>query len=305
MNKPVMASVIIPCYNQASRLALTLESFRYQQLDADWRFEVVVVDDGSSDETPAVIEQYQRQLPLTGIWQANKGRAAARNAGLQASSGNVLLFTDADRPVSNTWIQDHLNLQFSRPLAIGVGEIREFYFSNLEARVPALREAMASNYQPMRRLSRPYSYWEFIRQSVDNQGKSLLNAPWTMTLIGNLSVSRSLVEAAGMFDEGFTGWGFEHFELGYRLHKVGASFWRVDGAVNYHLAHGRPASFYANQIRESLAHFLTLHSDRAVEALLPLLLGEISLGEYDLLAGGGATRLPEAVRALKYTAPFS
>jgi glycosyltransferase involved in cell wall biosynthesis/SAM-dependent methyltransferase len=85
-----LVSVIIPCYNQADYLAEAIESVFAQTFP---HVEIVVVDDGSQDGTAAVAARYPG---VHYIRQHNQGPSAARNAGLRASSGEYLVFLDAD-----------------------------------------------------------------------------------------------------------------------------------------------------------------------------------------------------------------
>ncbi|GCE14957.1 glycosyl transferase [Tengunoibacter tsumagoiensis] len=284
-------SVIIPTYNQASRLAMTLQSLCHQQVGADDLFEVIVIDDGSEDETPTVLRDFANLLPLKSCFQQRAGRAAARNAGIAMSSYPLILFTDADRPLENTWIRAHRTFHERQNRAVGIGDIQEFYFSHLEEKIPLLREEMKSNYTGLLRLSRPYRYWKLIKQTLDDTGCCQLGAPWAMCLIGNLSVRRELLEASAGFDQTFTGWGFEHFELGYRLYQQGASFWYVPQATNYHLAHARPDGFYREQMAYSFAQFVAKHPDAAAQNFIHFLQGEITLGDFDRIATAGVSQL--------------
>ena len=94
-------SVIIPVYNAESFLSAALNSvLRQDMLPA----EIIVIDDGSTDETTRVMEQYKHQI--TAIHQSNQGPAAARNVGLEVASGNMIAFLDAD----DLWPVYHLRL---------------------------------------------------------------------------------------------------------------------------------------------------------------------------------------------------
>lgn len=84
-----LVSVIIPCYNHAHYLPKAVESVVQQRYP---KKEIIVVDDGSSDDTASVCQQ----LPVTYVYQANAGLSAARNKGIQFSKGELLLFLDAD-----------------------------------------------------------------------------------------------------------------------------------------------------------------------------------------------------------------
>lgn len=85
-----LVSVIIPCYNQGHFLSEAIESALRQTHPS---IEIVVVDDGSTDDTSAIATSYKG---IRCVRQTNRGLAAARNRGVQESSGNCLVFLDAD-----------------------------------------------------------------------------------------------------------------------------------------------------------------------------------------------------------------
>lgn len=84
-----LVTVVIPCYNQASYLGEAIESVQAQTHRG---FEIVVVDDGSTDATAAVAGRHDVRL----LQQDNAGLSAARNAGLALAQGDYLVFLDAD-----------------------------------------------------------------------------------------------------------------------------------------------------------------------------------------------------------------
>ena len=87
-------AVVIPCYRQAHYLHEAIESVLAQTRPAN---EIIVVDDGSPDDTQRVVELYARSAPqVRCIRQANQGLSAARNAGLRMASADFIMFLDAD-----------------------------------------------------------------------------------------------------------------------------------------------------------------------------------------------------------------
>lgn len=101
MNEPLV-SIIVPCYRQANYLPGTLRSALAQTYSA---IEVIVVNDGSDDDTEAVAKQFGDRIVY--IWQQNAGLPAARNTGIHAASGKYLLFLDSDdllHPNAVAWL---------------------------------------------------------------------------------------------------------------------------------------------------------------------------------------------------------
>jgi glycosyltransferase involved in cell wall biosynthesis len=86
-----LISIIIPTYNHARFVTQAVDSALTQTLPA---IEVVVVDDGSTDETQGVLAKYKGQINY--IYQTNQGPSAARNTGIRAAHGDYLVFLDAD-----------------------------------------------------------------------------------------------------------------------------------------------------------------------------------------------------------------
>jgi len=98
----VSISVIIPCYNRAPLLTRALQSVVQQTRPA---VEIIVIDDGSTDDTRAMIS---RQFPEARyFYQDNRGVSAARNHGIRQATGQWLAFLDSD----DTWLPDKLARQ--------------------------------------------------------------------------------------------------------------------------------------------------------------------------------------------------
>src|SRR5208282_2909987 len=86
---PVSVSVIVPTWNGAGKIKHCLAALHSQNLDRP--FEIVVVDDGSTDDTVEVVAGYPRVRVIS---QPNAGPAAARNRGAREALGDIVVFTD-------------------------------------------------------------------------------------------------------------------------------------------------------------------------------------------------------------------
>jgi len=102
------ASICIPTRNRAELLRLTLESLDRQTISAD-RFEVIVGDDGSTDETVAMLGGLRPRYPLTWRRATGSGPGAARNAAAGAAGNDVLIFLDDDQLASPDLVAAHLD----------------------------------------------------------------------------------------------------------------------------------------------------------------------------------------------------
>jgi glycosyltransferase involved in cell wall biosynthesis len=107
-------SVVVPTYNGAKRISACIEAL-LKQHTINW-FEIIVVDDGSTDETPEVVKTYP-SVKL--IHQSQAGPAVARNNGARNACGSIILFTDDDCVPLNDWI-DKMTEPFDDPEVAGV-----------------------------------------------------------------------------------------------------------------------------------------------------------------------------------------
>ncbi len=100
---PPTVSIILPTYNRAPFLTEAIRSIREQEF-ADW--ELIIVDDGSTDESPQLIERLIADIhqPVHYVRQENKGAYGARNTGLDHATGKYVAFFDSD----DQWLPHHL-----------------------------------------------------------------------------------------------------------------------------------------------------------------------------------------------------
>lgn len=204
-------SVVVPTYNRLETLAHVIPTLVAQDVPAS-EFEVLVCDSNSTDGTAEYLANVRlehenvRHLP-----GAYTGRAMARNAGIDAARGEVVLFNDADILAAPDLLRQHLRHHRERRGIAVVG---------LEVQVKDLDDYAYKRDHPA------------ARGSLHKPTRKTL--PWLYFLTGNASVRRDDLMRVGRFDESFTGYGHEDLELGYRLERAGISIRYEPNAVNYH-----------------------------------------------------------------------
>src|SRR5215475_1292593 len=109
-------SIVIPTYNRSRWLMRALEAFRTEALPAE-QFEVIIADDGSSDETETLAASFEANYRIKYCFQEDKGfrAAAARNAGAKLAEGEVLAFFDAGEIPSPSFAASHLSAHTRLP----------------------------------------------------------------------------------------------------------------------------------------------------------------------------------------------
>jgi glycosyltransferase involved in cell wall biosynthesis len=201
-------SVIIPTYNRAPMLQATLEGLAHQETKASW--EIIVVDDGSTDTTADIADSFRRNsgIPLSYYFQTNRKQGAARNLGSKFAVGDCLLFLGDDIVPGPYLVEEHLAKH---------------------------RENLTADGLPVPRVVIGYTTWppewkktrflEFIGEKGWQFGFSLIedfeNVPFNFFYTSNLSMPRKLFLDTGGFDEDFTVYGWEDIELSLRLKAMG------------------------------------------------------------------------------------
>jgi glycosyltransferase involved in cell wall biosynthesis len=142
--KSSLVSCIVPVFNGERYLAEALESILKQSCRP---LEIIVVDDGSSDSTAAVVRRYGDRVRY--LWQNNSGPATARNLGLSAVQGDFVAFLDAD----DLWHAEKLARQMARfgarpELDVCVAHVQNFWIPELREEEERLRDNRVSKPLP-------------------------------------------------------------------------------------------------------------------------------------------------------------
>lgn len=195
------ATIQLCTYNRAALLERVLDACFEQTVPAD-SYEVVLVNDGSTDGTPAVIDRARNRATcvFTVVDQPNSGLAHGRNAGIARAGGERIIFIDDDVLPLPNFVAEHLRAHESHPLAIVRGG--------------------AINVENFEELPPP------VWRLKDYSG----NFFWTT----NVSVPLATIRAIGGFDETFAEYGWEDIDVGLRLRFGGVKAVFNKNALVYH-----------------------------------------------------------------------
>ena len=220
-------SVVVPTYNRRNLLRSTLQSLSDVTFDRD-SFEVIVSDDGSSDDTQSVVRSFEHSLNLKYGYMRDDGfRAArARNLGARLADGDLLVFCDAGVVVKPDFLTGHVAAHSAPENRLGIG-----YIANIYNHLPSEPIPSGVGGDPRERC---------FQKCEDNLGR--LPAPWALAWTANVSMPRSAFHEVGGFDENYKSWGVEDSDLALRLQRAGNLITLVRGAVVYHLDHEPPAN---------------------------------------------------------------
>jgi glycosyltransferase involved in cell wall biosynthesis len=243
MNSTPKCSVIIPTYNRAALLRVTLGSLLRQTMPPA-EFEVLVCDDGSTDETPEVVREFAGRLRIRSLRQADEGfRAArARNLGIAAAQAEICVFADTGMLLHSGFLAAHLARHHSTPEPLAVcGYAFCFNLDNEDAALIS-RTIDADDPDASIETMRRTGQWldireEFYAKYTDDFAD--LPAPWMIFWACNASAGTEQLRRVGMFDEQFRTWGGEDVELGYRLHRDGARLVMDRDAAAIHCPHDK------------------------------------------------------------------
>lgn len=117
----MLVTVAICTWNRARLLEQTLEGLRGLQIPAGIDWELLVVDNNSTDDTADVLRRFEDRLPLTAIAESRQGHSHARNAAVARARGELLLWTDDDVIVDPGWIAAHVAAAAAWPEAVFFG----------------------------------------------------------------------------------------------------------------------------------------------------------------------------------------
>ena len=242
-------SVVIPSYNSKKEVMAVLKSLSRQRM-AKENFEVILVDDGSSDGTGEFLkaQSFLKEMNFKYIYFPRKKKhrfgdhrfraALARNLGVKQAEGKGLAFLDSDVIVGEGYLQSvaqsldkypviqHPRLHLKRGAPKDYGQIN-----------PARHTFVKGD-----------GYWE--KFYTDGAGWNDRRLPWKYISTNTLCLTADLFKKAGRFRKNYTCYGFEDTDLGWRLYQMGQKFY-LNNFPTYHL-HRRSEFFHFDFIKRIL-----------------------------------------------------
>ncbi len=198
-------SLIIPAYNAQKTIASCLESALNQSICRQ-DYEIIVVDDGSTDSTSEIIKKY----PVRLIQQKNQGAAAARNRGAKDARGNILVFTDSDC---------ELDFDFMKNIIL-----------------PIEQENGIIGAQGSYRTKQEESMARFVQVEIEIRYKRMAKNKY-IDFIGTYAAvyKRCVFQQYEGFDPVFSSAAGEDIDFSYKLHQEGHKMIFIPDAFVYHL----------------------------------------------------------------------
>ena len=261
----IRLSLIIATYNRSEQLMITLESVASQQCSCG-AWECIVVDNNSKDDTRERIERFAAKHPelnLRYVFEQKQGLSHARNAGIMASTGDIVAFIDDDERIVAQFVEAYITLFDNYPDAMAAG-------GKIIAEYPTGRPRWMSHYTELP-IANPMDFGEGI----------MLFPRGRIPGGGNMAMRRRVFDTIGMFDTslGRTGKkliGGEESDLFERMAKHSMRCYYQPQAVMYHII---PQEKLSNEYFERLSYNIgisqltraSLHNRR-----LRLYIGEIA-----------------------------
>ncbi len=236
-------SVVVPSYNRKASLHRLLSALAAQTMPAE-DFEVIVVDDGSTDGTPDLVASLRMPYRLKTLQQANTGPGAARNRGVRAASGDLIVFLDDDTVPVPGLLERHVALHAANANAVVIGPM-----------------------VPPSEWQRPaWIRWE--EDMLEEQYRAMLAGEFECTprqfYTANVSLERATFLEAGGFDSSFK--RAEDVEMAYRMRDQGAQFIFDAEAQVYHYAERTFAAWCRTPYQYG-RYDVIMHREKGHEAL--------------------------------------
>lgn len=278
-------------------------------------FEVIIINDGSTDNTESIVKRYEHQLEIKYLVQENGGRSKAKNLGMENAGGEILIFCDDDRiPVIN-FVSNHVDHIEHNKNSVSVGlkeailsrytnSIKTFYIDPSINLIECFADFFRRNQELLHQIGkekaidlisaeklqldlnyylnkyRLYTCIENFLEVVEYFGTQLNKFPmnWMLATTGNLALHKLNCNSIS-FDENYQGWGIEDNDFAYQLKNAGFDFYFNTNAINFHQEHPRNTRIDRAQGEENIQRFFNKYRTNDIKLYERFFNGEYTLHE--------------------------
>lgn len=212
----ITISVIVCTYNRKDMLRQALESLIRQETNGRFSYDLLVIDDASTDGTSDVVREISKNtsVPIKYVYEKGNGIACARNRGIDESSGDWVAFTDDDQLAEPDWLKE-LFAFASKKKACCVGGARSLYLSQ----------------QQLKNIS---TICRSILGEINHGTEPFKCYRKTYPCTGNVLIKRESLNKVSKFDESLK-WGGSDWDLFNRLRLSGIDSWYTPKAIVHHI----------------------------------------------------------------------
>lgn len=259
MSARPVCTVVIPTYNRLGHLRRTLDALTRQDIGPD-QFEVIVVDDGSTEPTSELVQRYADRLDVSYHYQPDEGfrAGAARNVGIAHARAEICVFIDAGVLPHSGCLRAYLRRHDEHRRAGVVGYVYCFNHNNEDAEQMLSSLDFSDVDGTIAALDKQRRWLDVREKFYSRYAEPLheLPAPWLMFWTCNASARTDQLRALGGFDEAFRTWGGEDVDLGYRLHLDGAQIVLDRAAAALHYPHEKSKEKNAESLIKNFQYFV-------------------------------------------------
>ena len=230
----MLVSVVIPTYNRLPILKKCLDALEKQFLNNEIQnFEIVIVDDGSTDGTVDWLRNNAETYPHLRLFeQSHGGPALGRNLGVEKSRGDLIVFIDSDLVVDRYFLMSHVDALLKAWKKLGNRKC--------------------------------FTYGSVINTSNFNNPNSepfkLQDLSWAYFATGNVAIDKNILEKSGLFDTSFKLYGWEDLELGERLRYMKVKLIKCPKAIGFH--------WHPALTLDQIPHLVRIEKERAKMGLV-------------------------------------